>query len=245
MEYITYVSGGLLGDFIHQLSIIKENYIKYNKKGILYISNIGDNFRLGLQVAYDDTKEFILKQEYIHDYKIHNNEPYDINLSSWRNSPLLPITSWNNIFGKEYSVEWAKHKWIDVSINDLFVDKIIITYSLNRWNNSYDYNSLFNRFNIDEIMFVGLQDNEYNTFIQNTQLNIPFYKCTTLYELLIAINSCKLFIGNLSSPLAFAYAVHKKSIAILPDSTDRNRIGDRINVIGLDKYLNFPIEYIL
>ena len=31
-DYITYISGGLLGDFIHQLSVICELYHKTNKK---------------------------------------------------------------------------------------------------------------------------------------------------------------------------------------------------------------------
>ena len=44
---VIYISGGLLGDFFHQLSIINENYIKTNKKGILYIADIGDTFRSG------------------------------------------------------------------------------------------------------------------------------------------------------------------------------------------------------
>ena len=56
---ITYVSGGLLGDFINQLSIIQETYKKTGRKGFLFVSDLGEKFRFGLQKVYDDTKEFI------------------------------------------------------------------------------------------------------------------------------------------------------------------------------------------
>ena len=59
---IIYISGGLLGDFIHQLSVINENYIKLGRKGILYIANNigGDNFTFGLQQTFDDTYNICL-----------------------------------------------------------------------------------------------------------------------------------------------------------------------------------------
>jgi hypothetical protein len=84
---IIYISGGLLGDFIHQLSIINEVYIKTKKKGVLYIANIGDTFRNGLDKTYNDLYEIVILQEYIEDFKIYNNEKYDIDLSIWRSYP--------------------------------------------------------------------------------------------------------------------------------------------------------------
>ena len=69
-----YISGGKLGDFIHQLSVIKYNYDNFGKKGVLYLANIGDNFSLGLERAYNDTKDIILKQDYILDYQLYNNQ---------------------------------------------------------------------------------------------------------------------------------------------------------------------------
>ena len=43
MDPILYVSGGLLGDFINQLSVINEKYLETGRKGILYIAPHGDN----------------------------------------------------------------------------------------------------------------------------------------------------------------------------------------------------------
>ena len=61
--------------------------------------------------------------------------------------------------------------------------------------------------------------------------DINVYKPANLYDLCIAINSCKLFIGNLSSPLAFAYALHKTSIVGLCNGIDQN------HHLGLDKVI--------
>jgi len=83
---IRYISGGLLGDFIHQLSVVKEIYDKTGRKGILYISNTArpnEPFTFGLEKVYKDTYPFISVQFYIDSYHIHQNQEYDINLSSY------------------------------------------------------------------------------------------------------------------------------------------------------------------
>ena len=102
---IRYLSGGKLGDFIHQLSVIQENYIKTGIKAILYISNTEDHFTFGVERAYNDIKKFILAQPYIHEFKIHNGEQYDINLSDWRYNTLLFHVNWHELFKSQYNVE--------------------------------------------------------------------------------------------------------------------------------------------
>jgi ADP-heptose:LPS heptosyltransferase len=47
----------------------------------------------------------------------------------------------------------------------------------------------------------------------------------------VAINSCKLFIGNFSAPLAFAYAMHKKTVVGISDNSDA------IHQSGLNKVI--------
>ena len=95
---IVYISGGLLGDFVHQLSTINENFLRSGRKGILYMANIGDAFRFGLSRTYEDMVPIVSKQIYIKTYAIYNNERYDVNLSDWRHSKLLYKTSWDKLF---------------------------------------------------------------------------------------------------------------------------------------------------
>ena len=109
---LIYVSGGLLGDFINQLGVIQAMYLKTGRKGILYISNIGDSFRMGLEYTYKDTYALVIQQNYIVSYEIHRGQPYDINLSQWRsNESLISRRNLSYIFHDEYNIHWGQ-KWL-------------------------------------------------------------------------------------------------------------------------------------
>ena len=227
---ILYISGGLMGDFVHQLSVINEKFLHTGRKGILYIASVGDNFRLGLSRAYDDTYKLISEQIYIKKYNIYNNEKYDINLSEWRNSSLLYKTSWDNIFLNTYNINWGINKWINVPVDNKWCDTILISTTSYRNPYNIDFVQICANYG-KSIKFISLNIDEYNLFKNNFNIhNIESYNPTSIYDLCVAINSCKLFIGNFSSPLAFAYGMHKKSIVGL-------HIGDQSHHIGLEKII--------
>jgi hypothetical protein len=228
---IVYISGGMLGDFIHQLSVINENFLNTGRKGILYIASIGDNFRLGLHKAYEDTYQIITEQNYIKLYKIYNNETYDINLSQWRYNRLLFKTNWSNIFFDAYKVKWGKSKWIKMPYDNAFKDTILISNTSYRSAYNIDFTYIFEKYNTI-VKFIDLSDEETRLFTSNFNGNkIELYKPANLYDLCVAINSCKLFIGNLSSPLTFAYAMHKISIVGLYKDAFSH---DQTHNLGLD-----------
>ena len=56
---------------------------------------------------------------------------------------------------------------------------------------------------------------EYEVFKSKAGIELPVYIPHTLEDLVSSINSCKLFIGNTSSPLTIAYALHKKNITLI------------------------------
>jgi hypothetical protein len=238
MVPITYIAGGLLGDFIHQLSVINEVFLSTGRKGILYISNIGDAFRLGLETTYKDTYDIIMKQIYIADYKIYNNEPnIEVDLSAWRKSRLLFKTSWYEIFKNTYQVEWGTHPWItNIEIDNTWQNKILINTTQIRFTNHIDYNELIKKYGAENIIYIGFNDAEYNYFLQKTgikQGTIQYYKPATLMELTIIINSCKLFVGSLSAPLSIAHALYKNRIIGLYKKHD----GCINHVSGLENIL--------
>ena len=74
-----------------------------------------------------------------------------------------------------------------------------------------DYKKLYDLYK-DELIFITFNIEDYNNFSNNTNTNIKYYIPLSLEELVIIINSCKLFIGGLSAPLA----LHKKSIIDYP-----------------------------
>ena len=228
---IVYISGGLLGDFVHQLSIINESFLRTGRKGILYIANIGDPFRFGVSRAYEDTFSIVSEQPYIKKYAIHNNEKYDIDLSTWRHSKLLCKTNWDNIFFNTYNVKWGVHKWISVPVNDKWKDTILISTTSYRPAYNIDFTKICKTYRVN-IKFVMLDSKEYDLFKSDYNIdNIQAYTPLSMYDLCVAINSCKLFIGNLSSPLAFAYAMHKRCVVGMC------RTADETHQSGLDKVI--------
>ena len=233
-----YISSGTLGDFIHQLSIINEKFYETGKKGILYITDKYNLFRTGVNNTYNDTYEIVSKQIYIKDYKIYNNENYDINLSEWRKYPsifnnneyfkqfkntyLTWINSkyenlnsingtWYNIFNTVYNIDWAKHKWLDIPTDKKWENIILINSVSYRDISNLDFTELKN-YKYEKIIFITNNENDYNHFKNKHKLNIDCYYPKNFYETCVVINSCKLFIGSLSAFLTIAHACNIKHI---------------------------------
>jgi hypothetical protein len=142
---INYISGGLLGDFIHQLSVINEIYIETGRKANLYIANIGDCFKYGLETAYNDTFKLVSEQKYIHTYNILSNNDL-IELYLFNDLNLIHI--YNN-YKNCHNIN-MNNKCILISFNNETHDFITNNFYINlsKWRDS-------------EILF---NTNFYNTF---------------------------------------------------------------------------------
>jgi hypothetical protein len=223
---ITYLSGGMIGDFIFTLSVINEKYLETGKKGILYIIDLqaaGDKFALGVKRAYSDTKDLIKSQPYIQDYTIYNGEPYDIDLSSWRNNPLIFKTNWYNLFKAEYRVEWGTHPWLYAMKKPEFNNIVLFNCVMSRFPENINFIKLFNEYGKENIRFITENINEYTQFKDKTGIELEVYIVSSIADYIDTINSCKLFIGTQSSPLTYAYGLHKKNISlIIQGSIDSN-----------------------
>ena len=236
-EPIRYLSTGKLGDFIHQLSVINENYIKTGKQGILYVTNKeGMEFSYGLERTFNDTKNIIMSLPYIHSYKIYENEQFDIDLGSWRSSDILYTTHWYNIFKKTYNVEWGKHPWLFVDKDPIFENKILISLSARdyRFPQEIDFEKLFHNVDKDKLLFITQTISEYTFFKNKTGIELNVYICHSFDKLIQAIGSCRQFVGNLSSPLAIAFAFHKSCYGLISSTC-----YDSIHNIGIESALPF------
>jgi ADP-heptose:LPS heptosyltransferase len=78
------------------------------------------------------------------------------------------------------------------------------------------------------VYLVGYSDENKKEFLENFGYNLPFIKCTTIEDMAIVINSCKLFIGMMSSPLTLAQGCHHNTLALLGSSMDtvHNMLND-------------------
>lgn len=234
-DCIIYHSSGRLGDFIYQLSVIQENFIETGKKGILYISSTPENFAHGVETAFNDTKEYITSLPYIKEYKIFSNEYYDIDLSKWRTSDVR--SNWHDIFKKDYNVEWGTHPWLSSPVTSRFQDITLFHCSISRFPEQINFTELFKDKNM---LFITQHPAEHTYFVNKTGINITLYVPESIDEFICAVNSCLLFIGNLSSPLTYAYGLHKKSITLLNNESFISiilGISDSTHIIGLDTIL--------
>jgi hypothetical protein len=214
----SYIVGGMLGDCIQSLSVICENYYKTGSKGILFISEYGEKFRNGLLNTYNELYPIIMKQQYIQDFKIYNNEPFDINLIQWRNLPNLFSYNWYTIYSSIYNIEWGKKKWLEWNYNSFWNNKTVINTTDYRFPEDKDF---FKKYDTDCI-FISSDIKQYEYFKTKTGTTFEYYEFKTLDELVTIINSCKLFIGGFSAPLAIANALHKNRI--ICNSSDKNDI---------------------
>lgn len=214
---IKYKSGGRLGDFLNQLSVICEKFYETGRKGELYIFDLDDpgaKFIFGLENTHKDTYATIISQKFIKSYNIYNNENIDLDLSSWRNNILNHIkqnNNWSKIYNKEYSVLWGKNKWISSPIDPSWNNKIIINITHYRFMSSnaiYHLKENIKNF-MSDCIFVSNEKEHYYYFIEETGIIINYYKPKDFTETVIILNSCKLAFLGFSSFGVIANALHK------------------------------------
>jgi hypothetical protein len=221
---IRYASGGLLGDFIHQLSVINEVFLKTGRRGKLYVRNIpGDEFRFGLERVYADTYPIVSIQPYILSYEIHTGEAIDVDLSSWRRTPLYQ-GNWETIFRRAYGIDWGKNPWITgIPPDASYKNTIIVSHSVRREDSRIDYPTIFSDVKSRglRVVFALLGDSsEYIAFHARTGIELECVHFETISSFVSAVNGCHLFIGNLSFPMTIAHALHKEKICILANCPD-------------------------
>ena len=222
IPHTNYIVGGMLGDFIQSISVICEIYYKTGSKGILFISEYGDKFRNGLLNTYNDLYPIIMKQKYIHDFKIYNNQPIHIDLILWRTIPNLSSYNWYHIYSSIYNIEWGKKKWIESNYDSVWIDKIVINTTDYRFPECKDF---FKKYTSD-CVFVSSDIKQYHYFKQQTGITLEYYEFKTLDELITIINSCKLFIGGFSAPLSIAHALHKKRIVCKSSNVNEIKMNE-------------------
>jgi len=251
---IKYVASGTLGDFIHQLSIINENFYKTGSKGILYITDYFCMFNWGPVKTYHDTYEIISKQRYIHTYSMYsrqnfmnnifctnNEELFDINLSSWRvDASFFNSNPWSKTFEKFYNIEWGKHKWLDVPYDPKWENCVLInTIDYRGTIENIDFMEVYEKYNkTHKILFICNSEKHYKHFLSKYKINIECRYLRDFTEICSAIGSCKLFVGALSMFLSIAHAIHDVPhiIGLNESPEDKIRMSDLDKIVPTAKF---------
>jgi hypothetical protein len=251
---IKYVASGTLGDFIHQLSIINENFYKTGTKGYLYITDYFCMFNWGSVKTYHDTYEIISKQRYIHTYSMYSRQrfmqsifctetpdSFDINLSSWRSDPqFFNSNPWSKTFEKSYNIEWGKHKWLDVPYDSKWKNCVLInTIDYRGTIENIDFLKVFEKYNkTHKILFICNSEKHYNHFLSTYKIKIDCRYLSNFTEICTAIRSCDLFVGALSLFLSIAHAVHDVPhlIGLNESYEDKIRVSDLDKIVPAAKF---------
>jgi hypothetical protein len=218
---VSYYGNSRLGDVLLGLSVCAEKFYTTGRKAKVYID--GDNFKYPIQKTYEDTYTVFSNQVWMDTYSIYNGEPIDFYFNDVGKSPFMNTGSWHESYKSVFGVEWGSHPWIVVPKVEQFKDIILIHSSRTRHNTKVNLNEFIKANSSSQFIFVSDTDDEYIDFIQRTGCQIPFYKAKSFTDLAIAINSCKIFMGNLSMPNALADALHKERITMLCGWPDDKR----------------------
>ncbi len=229
---ITYISGGKLGDFILQLTICNEYYLKTGKKADIYICNYTENFMCSLNVTLQELTKLLLGQAYISSINMIEDKydyisNYDIDLSKWRLSNTLN-KCWDendqnrpnfmHIFKDVYNINLGEHKWLhmntDTDISDI-KNSILLNITTYRYVH-VNYNQLL--LSGRPVIFICYNREEYIDFKNMSDFNISYIQVHDLQEMALYIRDCYCFVGNLSNPLNIAIAQHKYCLAVFSTS---------------------------
>ena len=209
------ISGGKLGDFIHQLYIPAIIYNIYNIKTNLYISEIGDHFSFGLENTFNELHDIISEQEYINTFEIYNNQNINFDLSFWRNQN--PQLCWTekllSIYLQSANFNIRNFQIIkNVKNIKKYNNSLIINISLDHRRHSANdlYIKYIHEYGKENSFFIYTDVNQYVNF-PHKNLVQPLY-IDNIQDLFKIINSCSLFCGNLSAPMAIAYALMKNIV---------------------------------
>jgi len=240
MEKINLLIGGKLGDFLLGVYGAKLLCKSKNVKVNIYMIDIGWEF--GIENTYKELYPILMSQSYINDFKILtdyyldpiqtpnqnsqiqvfnkklNKEGYIVD--DYLNSPLLYRACWSDIYSNMYKTPpLINSTWLDFNKKDTkFENSVIIhrKYATERLNGEFPYKEIID--NHDAEYFISSNENDYNNFEYKS--DIEFVKVESIEQWFTIINSCYMFVGNLTAPIVIAQALNKSRIVELPNNLD-------------------------
>lgn len=246
-----FLMGGKLGDFLHAMFAVKQISHQTGVKADVYMYDIGWEF--GIEYTYAELQPIMLQQDYINSLNIlyncdvpkqitpEKNSPIIIkdkkllsegyvDLGTYVSSPFLYKVCWSEVYSKtfDFKIE-ADYPWIKWNkIEDSLKGKVLIHRKYNpiRMNSLFPYKQIIEEYQ-DNVIFISSSEKDYEMFPYKS---IPFLKVETLDQWFTCINSCFLFVSNLSSPAAMSHALDKLRIIELPNITDS------AHCVGEEKY---------
>ena len=210
MAVINFMSGGLCGDFIHQMSVVKNICKIYGDKADLYISDCGDSWKFGKIQAYKDLYGIVISQDYINDFRYLEKEFEGdcIDLNDWRKTVATTHAEtgrynkcWSELLSEEYAYRIPdEYKWMKPSINKVQIE-LLIHRSKHRHNDSFNWIKVLDG---RKAVFITTDITEWEQFHYKEFAELKIV--STITEVANNIAACGQFIGNQSAMFAIACA---------------------------------------
>lgn len=247
-----FLMGGKLGDFLHSLFAVKQISLKNKVPAKVYLYDIGWEF--GIHNVYEELYPVLLSQDYIEEFHIldeyqlnpiqtpENNTPIQIHnsklltegyidLGRYIASPWLYKCCWSELYSKTFNFDiTSDYKWIEHNkINKDIENKVVIhrKNNLARLNNSFPYKQIIDEYK-DNIVFVSSNESDYEHFPYKNE--VSFFKVVSLDDWFTVVNSCSMFVSNLTGPAVISHSLDKLRIIELPNTPDA------YHCIGEEKY---------
>jgi hypothetical protein len=222
---------GKLGDFIQSLSALKRICESTESVANLYMyddeRNIG--WEHGIENTYSELYDILINQDYIKSFNIlddfstvqqlKSEEGY-IDLGDFINSPALYQAAWIEIFSETFKFPIVgEYKWIDHKFTDPRFENKLLIHSRSKYglNESFPYQKLIEE-NKGNNIFISTSENDYNSFPFKNDME--FYKIDSMKDWYTSINSCGLFVSNISAPACIANSLDVQRIIDLPRMID-------------------------
>lgn len=219
---ISYKHSINLGDLYSIMPGLKEINHKYGRKARLYqrINMPGHYYNGATHPTKDESgaevtmnknmfemvKPLIEYQPYIDSFQLWKGEKIEVDFDKMRSNhvgmPNGSINRWPFYLWPDMATDLSK-KWFSVprKVDSRTKGKILINFTSRYRNHMISY--FFLKEYHDRIIFTGTKE-EYEFFIAEWDLKMPYLEVNDFLELAIAINSCKLFVGNQSSAFQIA-----------------------------------------
>jgi hypothetical protein len=215
----SYLIGAKLGDAIHQLVIPSYIYSQTGRKATIYLSEQGDKFSTSLLQTYRELLPVMQGQPFIEKFLLHEGQPYDVGLHTFNTSPLLFNRAWSEIYFRKFlptteiprNFQWLKPLWPKTG-------SIIVNRSPRPWSKYTESRWLDLLTANPTAQFLCCDIKQYEQFPLK-HLIAPLL-VSSIGDMFKAIDEATLFIGNQSSPLAYASAIQLPRVAELRKNPD-------------------------
>ena len=211
-----------MGDFIHSLYAAKN--ICEGDRADIFLAKRGGTWRYGLENAYADLRAIVLAQPYVNSFQLmpddFSEEAVDLCLF---HSAYAGVKIWSQMLSDVYGFPTpARSKWMDAGGTDERTrGKILINRSPEHHNHAFPWAKIAS---LRDIVFIASRKNrdeegEWGEFEFKTG-DTSFLFVPTITEMVVAIGSCRLFVGNQSCPFAVACALDVPRLVELDPVTD-------------------------